>query len=250
MEEPVQYEHIRNDALGFEMDYDYEKFARRSEADRECFISVWDDPENPENYLELTYSPVDAETVAAYISEKLSNEYEILRIPYELERVGSCIRIEASVIKNTNHTADHLQAVYIIPASDGCRIATAHYFSAESEGFSKRFSYMLHTLTVMERESAPTLSDEQALNAIRSYCLSRDPDLENIAAAGEYPVYWDIASSDAQEIVVLFRSYSGAQVRYYIDRASGEAYVTEFVPGITPEEERTDERLNVWEYVS
>ena len=31
MEEPVRYEHIRNDALGFEMDYDYENFVRHSE---------------------------------------------------------------------------------------------------------------------------------------------------------------------------------------------------------------------------
>ena len=40
MEETVHYEHIRNESIGFEMDYDYENFQRRSEADRECFISV------------------------------------------------------------------------------------------------------------------------------------------------------------------------------------------------------------------
>ena len=92
------------------------------------------------------------------------------------------------------------------------------------------------------------LSDEQALAAIRNYCYSRNPDLEGIVKAGEYPVYWDISSSDEKEIVVLFRSYTGAQNRYYIDRLSGETYVTEFVPGITDEEQLTDESFNIRDY--
>ena len=42
MEETVKYEHVRNSAIGFEMDYDYESLVRCSEADRECFVSVYD----------------------------------------------------------------------------------------------------------------------------------------------------------------------------------------------------------------
>ena len=81
------------------------------------------------------------------------------------------------------------------------------------------------------------------------YCRAVNPDLESIEKAGEFPVYWEPELEGADEIVVLFRSYTGAQVRYYIDRASGDAYVTEFVPGITPEEARTGESLNVWDYL-
>ena len=92
------------------------------------------------------------------------------------------------------------------------------------------------------------ITDEQALDAIKSYCYMGNPDLESIVSAGQYPVYWDIASSDEKEIVVLFRSYTGAQNRYYIDRNTGDTYVTEFVPGITSEEARTDERFNVRDY--
>lgn len=99
-----------------------------------------------------------------------------------------------------------------------------------------------------EEDAVRKLSDEQALAAIRNYCYSHNPDLEGIVNAGEYPVYWDISSSDEREIVVLFRSYTGAQSRYYIDRLSGETYVTEFVPGITSEEQRTDESFNIREY--
>ena len=31
MEETVRYEHVRNDTIGIEMDYDYESFVRKSE---------------------------------------------------------------------------------------------------------------------------------------------------------------------------------------------------------------------------
>ena len=93
------------------------------------------------------------------------------------------------------------------------------------------------------------LSDEQALAAIRQYCFVSNPDLENIVNAGEQQVYWDIQSSTDTEIVVLFRSYTGALIRYYIDPVSGETYVTEFVPGITTEEQRTEESFNARDFL-
>ena len=93
-----------------------------------------------------------------------------------------------------------------------------------------------------------TLTDEQAYTAVRNYCILANPDLEDIAASEEAPVYWEITSSDEQQIVVLFRSYTGALVRYYIDRSSGDTAVTEFVPGITAEEQQTDEHFNVKDF--
>ena len=149
LEETAHYEHIKNAALGFEMDYDYEQFTRSSDGERERFVTVWDDPGKPENYLELWRSPDDAETVAADIIGELSGEYDVSRYPHELKRAGSCIFLDASVIKGTNHMADQLQSVYIIPAADGCRIAAAHSFVTEAEGFFRRFGYMLDTLTVI-----------------------------------------------------------------------------------------------------
>lgn len=92
-----------------------------------------------------------------------------------------------------------------------------------------------------------TITDDQALSAIKSYCYASMPDLKSMEE--EYPVGWEIESSDENAIVVLFRSYTGALVRYYIDPVSGETYVTEFVSGITPEEERTEETLNVKDYL-
>ena len=150
MEETVHYEHIRNDALGFEMDYDYENFVRHNEADREWFVSCWDDSDNPENYLEVKYSPLDAESAAAAVSETLSSDYEISRDDsFSLERAGSCILILAEEVKGGGFMPDQLRSVYIIPAEDGCRIATAHCATVESEGFLRRFRYMMNTFSAV-----------------------------------------------------------------------------------------------------
>ena len=151
MEETVRYEHIRNDTLGFEMDYDYENFVRSTKPDRECFVSCWDDPENPENYLEVRFSPLDAEAAAAALSDMLSNDYEIRRDDsFPLERTDVCIRIVADEVKGGGYMPDQLQTVYIVPASDGCLVATAHSVIVESEGFLRRFRYMMNTFSPID----------------------------------------------------------------------------------------------------
>ncbi|MCR4590542.1 MAG: hypothetical protein K5668_06955 [Lachnospiraceae bacterium] len=94
------------------------------------------------------------------------------------------------------------------------------------------------------------ITDEEALSAVRNYCYENNQDLKEIEDKGEYPVYWDIESRDDKEIVVLFRSYTGAQIRYHINPVSGDTSITEFVPGITSEEEETDESFNVRDYLS
>ena len=152
MEETVRYEHVRNDALGFEMDYDYESFVRKQEMGRECFISIYDDPNHPENYLEVTYNPGDAGTVADSIGEKLSNEYEISRDDsFQLDHSGRCIRIDASAEKGGLRMPERLQMVYVIPAADGCRVATAHYTIESAEGFGRRFHYLMNTFEASDR---------------------------------------------------------------------------------------------------
>ena len=154
MEETVNYEHLRNETAGFSMDYDYESFVRRSEPDRERIIWGYDDPENPENYIEVAYSAEDAETVARAVSETLSKDYALHQDELALDRAGKCIHIDASATVDGSHTADVLQAVYIIPAPDGCRVATIRYIPEGSDGFGKRLSLMVNTITVMEANRA------------------------------------------------------------------------------------------------
>ena len=250
MEETVRYEHIRREDLGFAMDYDYENFVRQSEGDRERFVSDWDDPADPQNYLEVSYDTGNANLVADAISAGLSDVYDLLQDERELDNSVKCLRIEASVIKGTNQMADRIQEIYIIPAGSGSIVARAYYAIEGAEGFGRRFAYMVRTLNTLERDVEGTpVEDELALSIIQNYCLTQNPDLQGIVDAGEYPVSWEIESSDGQQVVILFRSYTGALVRYYIDRATGDTYVTEFVPGITAQEQRTGESFKLWDQV-
>lgn len=151
MEETVKYEHVKNSTIGFEMDYDYEHFVRLSEPDRDRFISCYDNPQNPVDYLEVKTSTEDADTVAASVSEVLSKDYEPGMSSFMLDHAGSCIRIDASAAKGGKVMPDLLQMVYIIPATDGCRIATAHYSIESAEGFGKRFRNMMDTFVVIQQ---------------------------------------------------------------------------------------------------
>lgn len=149
MEETVKYEHVKNAAIGFAMDYDYESFTRQS-GDTEKFISVYDDAAKPENYLEIKASSDDADTALAAIADELSGEYEVETIDVTLDKAGNCRKIDASVIKGTNNMADQLQVVYVIPAANGSIIATEHFAIEASEGFGRRFNYILQTLEVLK----------------------------------------------------------------------------------------------------
>ena len=243
MEETVQYEHVRDDALGFEMDYDYERFERRRGDGRESFVSLWDDAESPENYLAVTFDPRSAEAAADAISAVLSESYDVIRETAEFGRAGECIVLDASADKN-GRTPDRLMAVFIVPAEDGCRIAAAHFYFEAAEGFGRRFRSMIDTFSLLPAQGDGRLSAELALEAVRSYCRAANPDLESIEKAGEYPVYWEVEESGGDEIVVLFRSYTGAQQRFHVDPVSGETYVMELAPD-GDKEIRTDETLNV-----
>ncbi len=247
MEETVKYEHVKNEAAGFEMDFEYETFTRKSSADGERFVSIYDDPDDPWDYLEVTRKTENADTVAASIADRLSNDYDIVKDSRTLDHAGECTHIDASAASDGSGTPEFLQSVYIIPSGDGCIVAAAHYSFEAADGFGTRFSKMVNSISLIERKGAAALTDDAALSAIKNYCFANNPDLESIVDKGEYPVYWEIVSGDGKETVVLFRSYTGAQIRYHIDPVSGETYVTETAPDSS--ENRTDETFNVRDYL-
>ena len=149
MEETVKYEHIKCPAIGIEMDYDYENFTRQSGPASECFISVYDNADSPENYLDVIYSDENADSAAASIAEVLSMSYNINQDSRTLNKAGACAHIDASADKN-NQTPNQLQSVYVIPLSNGCAIATMHYSFEAAEGFGRRFDAMLNTLEIIK----------------------------------------------------------------------------------------------------
>ena len=98
-------------------------------------------------------------------------------------------------------------------------------------------------------ETSGKITEEQATQAIHDYCIESFPDLANMEGSDDYTLYWESSTNENGEIVVLYRSYTGAMIRYYINPETGETYVTEQVPGIIDEEQRTEETLNVKDYI-
>ncbi len=94
-------------------------------------------------------------------------------------------------------------------------------------------------------QDADEITAEQALEIIKEYCVANNPDLEEMMDTEDYTVYFETYTSDDGEIVVLYRSYTGAETRYYIDPSTGDTYVTELVPGIIDEEQETGETFNI-----
>ena len=99
--------------------------------------------------------------------------------------------------------------------------------------------------TAPEVTKPDSLTDEMALDAIHTYCVMQNTGFADLSAD-----HWQIISSTDAQIVVLFTSYTGSENRYYVDRASGNTYVTELVPGIIDEEQKTGETFNAKDHLS
>ena len=118
-----------------------------------------------------------------------------------------------------------------------------------AEEISTEESTVVEVSTEESSEVTDTITEQQALEAIKKYSYSKDPNLKSMEDSDEYTIYWHVSTNDNNEIVVLYRSYTAAEIRYYINPSSGDTYVTEFVQGITDEEQKTEETLNVREYM-
>ena len=104
---------------------------------------------------------------------------------------------------------------------------------------------------VADAESSDTdlITEDQALAAIKKYWFEKEPELEDMLDSDEYTVYFEVTTNDDGEIVVLYRSYTAAETRYYIDPETGNANITELVPGIFDEETASNEKLNIRDYM-
>lgn len=150
MEETVSYEHIRNEALGFEMDYDYEILERRQNADREVFLALGEDPEDPWNYFEIRRTAGDADSVTAGLSANFSDGYEsVSAAPFTFDGAGACTCINVSGAKDGKAPAGSLLTVYVIPADGSCLVALVRCTFESAGGFGVRANAMLNTLTLI-----------------------------------------------------------------------------------------------------
>lgn len=94
------------------------------------------------------------------------------------------------------------------------------------------------------------LTEEQAYDAVINYNKTIGSRYDEEVNSEGYLEYWDVSTNENGEIVVLYRSYTGAQIRYYVNPITGDTYVTELVPGIIDEEQKTDENFNARDYLT
>ena len=106
---------------------------------------------------------------------------------------------------------------------------------------------MLMTACGSETVTESSVEKELIETAVMNYFKADSPDYEIDTEHGEY---WEVVPGDNGEIKVIHRSYTGAFNYYYVDPATGETYVTEFVPGIIDEEQKTGETFNVNDYMN
>ena len=98
--------------------------------------------------------------------------------------------------------------------------------------------------TAESTEKAETAQDtDKTENTEKSGLITEDQACEAIKK------YWEASTIEDGEICVLYRAYTGALIRYYVNPETGETYVTEQVPGIIDDEQKTDETLNVKDYI-
>ena len=135
-----------NNDLGFEIDYEYEDLNRKTLADREIFISIYDDENDPSNYLEVSQSDLPVDTVITNLRIELSQNADIETETRTLENAGEVTYIEAS--SKGGNMLDQIQSVYVIPAGYGTIVARCHFSIEAAEGFGQRFRQMLNTLVV------------------------------------------------------------------------------------------------------
>ncbi|MCR5106379.1 MAG: hypothetical protein K6B68_18265 [Eubacterium sp.] len=89
---------------------------------------------------------------------------------YYYDERGLCYKVE-----NENGEIENLYGYVEVTVNDDGTITKGEEFDGELQNF---------------KES--TLSAEQALEAVKNFCYSTDPDLKQIEEGGKYPVYWQM----------------------------------------------------------
>lgn len=94
------------------------------------------------------------------------------------------------------------------------------------------------------------ITKDEAYKAVINYNKAIESGIDDEMNTEGYTEYWDVSTNEDGQIVVLYRSYTAAQIRYYVNPISGETYITEFVPGIIDEEQKTGETFNARDYLT
>ena len=94
-------------------------------------------------------------------------------------------------------------------------------------------------------EKGKDISAEMAYKGVSNYCHSA----YDWSAAKDNPSIMGIEMGEESDSAyhVVFRSYTGAQVNFYVDKASGTTRMVEYVPTLDIEEEAGT--INLFDYL-
>ena len=84
-------------------------------------------------------------------------------------------------------------------------------------------------------ESTDRITAEMAYEGVNNYCHSTYD--WSVAEENPYIMYVTMGEETETEYQVIFRSYTGAFVYFYVDKASGTTRMVESVPSLDVEEE-------------
>ena len=90
-----------------------------------------------------------------------------------------------------------------------------------------------------------TISEEMAYDGVYNYCRS----VYDWSIAEDNPdiMYLEMGEETESEYQVIFRSYTGSFVYFYVDKASGNTRLVEYVPSLDIEEEAGN--INLYDYL-
>lgn len=120
--------------------------------------------------------------------------------------------------------------------------------SAVNSTDTPKYSELVPETTPSETEPSKPLTDEEALEGFENYLYFKIKNLQKILDEDKVPCTWGIATSSKNEIMIMFKSNTGALLRYHINRKSGKTYVTQYSVE-SNSYYRTRETLNVREYI-
>ncbi|MBQ1797275.1 MAG: hypothetical protein IIZ88_05910 [Prevotella sp.] len=94
---------------------------------------------------------------------------------------------------------------------------------------------MIQTPDAQVQDTLKTITEEMAYEGVNNYCHSTYD--WSIAKDNPEIMYVQMGEETDSAYQVVFRSYTGAYVHFYVDKKSGKTKIVEKVPSLDVEEE-------------
>ena len=110
---------------------------------------------------------------------------------------------------------------------------------------SKKQAVVIQTPDAQVQDTLKTITEEMAYEGVNNYCHSTYD--WSIAKDNPEIMYVQMGEETDSAYQVVFRSYTGAQVRFYVDKASGKTRLVEHVPAL--DVDSAADTINLLDYI-